>query len=278
MTIEEMKARKKELGLSNREIAEQSGVPLGTVQKIFGGKTTAPRHETIMSLNRVFIPDYQKPINNSSNIIPHPDEDGRSNGETRDSGKKQGAYTIEDWDNLPEDVQAELIEGKLYFLSTPMVVHQELVISLSSEFKAFVQSNQGKCRIVPAPVGVRLFLDDHTMVEPDISVICNRDHISPKRINGAPDLVVEILSPSNRKYDMVKKLELYERAGVKEYWIVDPEKRRVMVYLFNDADVVHIYTFDDKIPVGIWDGRCVIDFAKISEEISYLYDGNGNLK
>lgn len=276
MTIDEMKARKRELGLSNRELSEQTGVPLGTVQKIFGGKTVSPRHETILRLEKVL---QKRPENfygsyyDSKRLFSL-----RENAAYNIPEKKQGEYTVRDWENLPDDVQAELIDGTIYCMAAPLLIHQELVSILTVDFGMYIRSHHGGCRVLPSPAACRLFRDDKTIVEPDVLVVCRRDQITRRWLDGAPDLAVEILSPSSRKHDLVRKLELYEKAGVREYWIVDPQKRRIIVYNFEDPDIMHIYTFQDKIPVGIWDGKCVIDFAEISKEISYLYDENGKLK
>ena len=108
------------------------------------------------------------------------------------------------------------------------------------------------------------------MVQPDLLVICGPYDLGAKRFEGAPDLVLEILSPSTRSKDMLLKLYKYQNAGVKEYWIVDPDSRRVLVYDFDHSDVPAIYPFSAQIPILISDGKCQIDFAEISEAIDEL--------
>ena len=121
-----------------------------------------------------------------------------------------------------------------------------------------------------APSNVQLDCDDKTMVQPDFFVICDRDKIIGPRVVGAPDLVIEILSPSNWFHDVVRKLKKYRNAGVKEYWIVMPESKKVMVYFFeNSADPIE-YSFNDTIPVNIWDGKCKVNFKTIYNKISFL--------
>ena len=100
-------------------------------------------------------------------------------------------------------------------------------------------------------------LDDQNVVQPDVFVVCDRDKIDSKRINGAPDLVIEIMS-SNRYIDLFRKLDLYSRLGVREYWIVDPRDRKIIVYFFEQTDYPQIFTFDDSIPVGIFGGELSI--------------------
>lgn len=112
------------------------------------------------------------------------------------------------------------------------------------------------------------------MVVPDISVVCENDRFTEQYLDGAPDLVVEVLSPSTRKKDMTLKLGKYAAAGVREYWIIDPKKETVIVYEFSredEADTqIHFYTFENQIPVGIWNGECVVDFVEIKSCLNEL--------
>ena len=123
-----------------------------------------------------------------------------------------------------------------------------------------------------APVDVQLNCDNRTMVEPDVIVVCNRDKIIRRCVYGAPDFIVEVLSPSTKKKDLTIKLNKYTEAGVKEYWLVDPDAKRVMVYRFEEDVVLNIYGFDSKVPVGIFDGKCEIDFAELYKQIAFLYE------
>lgn len=107
--------------------------------------------------------------------------------------------------------------------------------------------------------------DDKTMVQPDILVVCDENKINKEGIFGAPDLVVEVLSPSTRKKDMSVKLAKYMGAGVREYWIVDPDAKRVIVYDWEREEILNIYGFGDKVPVGIFDGKCEVEFLDIVE-------------
>ena len=119
---------------------------------------------------------------------------------------------------------------------------------------------------------VQLDCDDRTMVQPDVLVVCDRDKIIKRCIYGAPDFVVEILSPSTKRKDGIIKLSKYISAGVREYWIVDPDKKQVVVYDFQKEDYPVIYGFGGEIPVGIFDGECRIDFAEIYEYMLFLYE------
>ena len=107
-------------------------------------------------------------------------------------------------------------------------------------------------------------LSNNTVVVPDVAVICDRSKLSEKRCSGTPDLIVEIVS-TNRKDDYIKKLKYYEKAGVKEYWIVDPKYKIVTVYQFSSEDSPNIYRFEESVPVGIWENKlevCINDFLE----------------
>lgn len=260
MTLSEMKERKKELGYSYEQIADMSGVPLSTVQKVFSGATQSPRYDTLLAIETV-LEDYS---------VTRVSEAAISYGCR--PVKKQGEYTVEDYYNWPEDERIELIDGVIYHVSMPSIRHQRIVGEIDFTFKSFVKKKKGKCEIFGAGIDVRLDCDDKTMVVPDISVICEKDKFTEQYLDGAPDLVVEVLSPSTRKKDMTLKLSKYAEAGVREYWIIDPKKEAVIVYEFSredEADTqIHFYTFNNQIPVGIWNGECVVDFAEIKAYLS----------
>lgn len=181
--------------------------------------------------------------------------------------KRQGEYTLEDYYALPDDIRAELIDGELIFLEAPSSIHQELIGELFFEIKLYIRTNNGPCKILPSPLDVQLDCDNRTMLQPDISVICHRDRIVKKGVYGAPDLCIEIVSPSSRKRDYEKKRMKYQNAGVREYWIVDPKTESVLCYFFEESNESHSYTFDDKIPVRIYDSNLVINFAEIKERL-----------
>lgn len=185
--------------------------------------------------------------------------------------KRQGEYTLEDYYALPDDVRAELIDGVIFIMEAPTSPHQILTIEICHQLRNYIDSEGGNCIVLAAPVDVQLDCDDKTMVEPDVLVLCDRDKMTRKNIQGAPDLVMEVLSPSTKKKDMFLKLNKYQNAGVKEYWIIDPDQKRVIVYDFAHDDYPALYSFDDSVPVGLYDGRCCIDFKKIYEYMSFLY-------
>lgn len=171
-------------------------------------------------------------------------------------------YTIEDIYNLPEGQRAELIDGKLYMMSAPTATHQRLVMALSNSIFNYIQNNTGDCEVFPSPFAVFLNDDRDIYVEPDISVICDRNKITEEGCKGAPDWIIEIVSFSSRPMDYNKKLFKYRTAGVREYWIVDPMKQQIMVYNF-EYDTFDEYTFSDKVKAGIYKDF-EIDFSGIN--------------
>ncbi len=166
---------------------------------------------------------------------------------------KSNNYTIEDIYALPDGQRAELIDGQIYDMAPPSYLHQKLVMELSATIRDYIKSHGGSCEILPAPFAVFLNQDDHNYVEPDISVICDPNRINDRGYNGAPDFIIEIVSPSSQRMDYLTKLFKYRTAGVREYWIVNPMKESVQTYLFGDIEDFNQYSFDDEIPVGIYD-------------------------
>ena len=164
----------------------------------------------------------------------------------------KSAYTAEDYWGLPEGVRAELIDGELWDLASPSRKHQEIVLKVSSAIDSHISSHDGSCKVYPAPFAVNLFDDDSTFVEPDISVICDASKLSDRGCEGAPDMVVEVVSPSNPEMDYVSKLNLYREAGVREYWICDPQRERTLAYSFGSEAVMALYAFDEPVPSSIF--------------------------
>lgn len=167
--------------------------------------------------------------------------------------KKEEKYTIDDIEALLEGERAELINGKIYYMSTPSRTHQRIVNFFSWAIESYIRSNNGQCEVDPAPFAVYLNKDKTNYVEPDISVICDPSKLDEKGCHGAPDWIIEVVSPSSSTMDCFIKLYKYSEAGVREYWIVDPAKKEVTVYKTEKKEMEN-YTFDDEIPVGIYEG------------------------
>lgn len=186
--------------------------------------------------------------------------------------KKQGEYTVEDYYALPDTCRVELIDGVIYNMAAPTNVHQILVFRIAAQLDAWIERRKGDCMVMISPMNVQLDREDKTVLQPDVYVVCNRDKMMENVLYGEPDLVVEVLSPSSSKKDRVIKYNKYRYAGVREYWIVDPKMQRIIVYDFEQAADPAIYTFEDKVPVHIFDGEAAIDFADIYRRVKFLYD------
>lgn len=282
MTIQEMKERKKELGYSNAMIAKLSGIPLGTVQKIFSGATSAPRYDTLRALEAVLKFGSASGATKTSDT---PGTPGTFNAQIAAAGasticetalaytcRQQGEYTLEDYYNLPEDKRFELIDGVIYDMTAPSSMHQLIAGFFYNQFFNHITANKGGCLPMISPLDVQLDCDDRTMVQPDVIIVCDRSKVINRCVYGAPDFVLEVLSKSTRRKDMIIKLNKYMDAGVREYWMIDPEKQSVMIYDFANDNFRHITGFAETVPVAVLDHQCQIDLAALLDYIGFLYE------
>lgn len=185
--------------------------------------------------------------------------------------KRQGEYTLEDYYAIPDERRVELIDGVIYDMAAPTSVHQILSGKIFNKLDAHVSKKKGTCIPIISPIDVQLDCNDKTMVQPDVVVICDRSKVIMRCIYGAPDFVLEVLSPSTSKKDSTIKLRKYKAAGVQEYWMVDPDKKKVVVYDWSKSEIPTVYGFDVKVPVGIFRGECEVDFVEIYQQIEFLY-------
>ena len=171
-------------------------------------------------------------------------------------------YTIHDIYALPEGTRAELIDGQIYYMAPPTRRHQEIVGSLYRKIADYIDAKGGTCKSYTSPFAVFLNNDEKNYVEPDISVICDKNKLTDKGCNGAPDWIIEIASPGSRRMDYFTKLFKYRTAGVREYWLVDPDKSRILVYNFETEDTLE-YSFSDSVKAGIYSDFS-IDFNQLN--------------
>ena len=172
--------------------------------------------------------------------------------------------TLDQYEALPEDIRAEVFDGKIFYMAGPSQNHQTISMELSTTINTYIKKNNGSCRVFHAPFDVKLSDNPLTIVQPDIMVVCDKNKLDRKRCNGAPDFIIEIVSSGNAADDYIRKLYYYKNYGVREYWIVDPRRMAVTVNYFEE-DILNIpYTFDSTIKVNIYDDL-YINFSDISK-------------
>ncbi|PLR75752.1 Uma2 family endonuclease [Bacillus sp. V3-13] len=186
--------------------------------------------------------------------------------------REQGNLTYADYLALDDNVRYEVIDGRVYNMSpAPTTKHQAVQRELLTEFNIYLRGKQ--CSVFGSPIDVCFADEDNDIkkikewVEPDLVVVCDKNKIQEKRIVGVPDLIIEILSNSTAKKDKIIKFNRYQRAGVKEYWIVDPSNENIDVYLLENGTFKHsgIYFRDDRIPVYLFE-EFSIDLTNIFRE------------
>ncbi len=190
-------------------------------------------------------------------------EGGKSSASTdTERMQEDRVYTIQDIEALPEGERAELIDGKIYRMASPTLTHQDVLSWLNMRIRMYIMEKKGICKVLPAPFAVYIKNDEHNYVEPDVSVICDPNKLDEKGCHGAPDWVIEIVSSSSKAMDYIRKCSLYEKAGVREYWIVDPKEKTITVYDFEKG-TSRQYAFSDQVKAGIYEDL-FIDFAEIA--------------
>ena len=251
------------LGMSQRELEKKSGVRQSEISKIERGEGN-PSLKTIEKIMTA--------INHEINYVPK-NSKRKSVSDclpTNESvakyiNKCQGNYTISDIEQLPENISIELIEGIIYDMSVPTLKHQMIVNYITHSFNEFIHAKNGTCIALSGPTGVWFENDDTDLLIPDMLVVCDRSKLKAKGIVGAPDFVLEVMSPSTRHRDLVEKFKIYAEKGVREYWIIDPTNRKLIVHHFEKTDIPEIYGFNNNACVGIYNGELNIDLVEIDK-------------
>jgi len=161
-------------------------------------------------------------------------------------------YTYADYLTWKGPERYQLINGEVYQMASPTVIHQAILMELSTQFNNWLKGKP--CKVFAAPLDVRLFpkkdKSDKTVVQPDLLVVCDKDKIAKNSINGAPDLIIEIVSPSNTHSELFLKFQYYLKAGVREYWVIDPEMKKVQVHLYEDSRYISTI-FEDNASISV---------------------------
>lgn len=289
MTIEEMNRIRLETGVTYQRISLDSGVPISTVAKVLGGSTKNPRMETVDALERT-LRGYQKMYASEKDAdrnaqFTYPSDTTHFTGLRESSwqfghtaARDRRVFTTADRDTLPEDRRTELIDGVLYDMAAPSLVHQSLIKQIARQIDDCIETHQADCELFFSPADVIIDRDIYTAVQPDLFIVCEREQLTKENVQGAPAFVLEVVSPASRRMDFSVKQTKYLEAGVKEYWIIDPDKKRITVLNFmamrgetEDGNETEVYSFDDTIPVIISESKCRIDMRKISAHLSRIF-------
>ena len=280
MNLEQLKYFKEKNGYTFAQLADLSGVPQGTIQKIFNGETRTPRNKTLRALEMVMrdgagdtAPEdkaglKEEPLGytygrefDSSDLVCEPSTVYKA---------KPGGYTLDDYYAIPDNRRVELIDGVIYDMAAPSMIHQYIITKIVVALDGWISLKNGDCIVLPSPLDVQIDCDDRSMLEPDLVVVCDPAKRTRRCIMGAPDLVVEILSPSSTRMDTKIKLAKYVTAGVREYWLIDPDRERVCVYWTPEEDIATVYGPQDDIPVGIFGGEFCVPMSRIFEQVRLM--------
>ena len=171
--------------------------------------------------------------------------------------EEKHSYTYADYLEWEGPERYQLINGEVFQMASPSVAHQALQRELLIEFGNWLREKS--CQVFAAPLDVRLFPkkdnSDNTVVQPDLLVVCDKDKLGKGSVNGAPDLVIEIVSPSNTHSELFLKFQYYLKAGVREYWIIDPDGKKVQVHIYENGHYAStIYEDGARIPVTVLPG------------------------
>lgn len=257
--------------LTQKDMEEKTGISQSDISRYERGEAN-PSLDTLdrvaNSIGRKVVVDFIA-LPEVKNIDPKEFEGAEEIIDYLPKWKKQGQFTIKDIEKLPDEYNIELIKGVIRLMGQPNMKHQLTAMYISGSIWNYIKKNKGKCKVMQAPA---LTFDNKntsdTYLVPDVAVVCNKENINKNGIINKADFIIEIVSPGlkNKIHDYKTKLNIYLSAGVREYWIVDPEKKRVTSYTESDGYMPTIYGFDSVIPVGIYDGKLEIDMKDLDLE------------
>ncbi len=167
------------------------------------------------------------------------------------------------YEALPEDIRVEVFDGVIYNMTSPSQMHQSILLELSTLLNTYIKRKRGDCKVFIAPFDVLLSDNPLTIVQPDIMIVCDKNKLDEKRCNGAPDFIIEIVSPNNPSDDYIRKLYYYKNTGIREYWIIDLRRKTVTINYFEKNLLNIQYSFESTIKVNIYDDL-YINFSDIA--------------
>lgn len=299
MDVTELKERKKRLKLTSASLADLAGLPVSTVSKIMTGETKNPSYITVEKLDRALsheemmhrIKAYREALfqymkehpenpvdqrefekkyrrdNHLSNVpLPFAVPEGTKDTYGNLALRSHERVTTEILHEIGEDKMIELLDGHLIFNEAPSLSHQMLVQMLGKKIDGFIEEDHGKCRMFNVGVNVYPDEDEETLLIPDIAVLCDDARLFEGGIMGAPDWIIEVVSESTRHRDYNEKMHKYMCSGTREYWIIDPAGERVTTYISGEPMMASIYSFEDVIPVRIYEGALEIRMKEMTKD------------
>lgn len=252
------------LGLTQKELEKKTGIHQADISKIERGIAN-PSVETLERIAAAM----DCTISHDFIIRSNEDEGEYVRGNLARNlsvWRKQGEYTVDDIMALPEGVRAELVDGVIYDMAPPLIVHQRILFHIAYEIERYIRDNKGACEVLISPVGVLLSEEDNkNYFEPDMVIVCDPEKIKERFIVNGPDFVLEVTSESTSSRDYTIKKEKYKGIGVREYWIVDTKRKRLIVYLADtEYNTPEIHTFDETVGIHIYDDKVKIDLQQLS--------------
>ena len=293
MNVSDLKKRKKALKLTTKELAYMAELPVSTVSKIMTGETKNPSYLTVDILDKTLLREEAERRTRAylnameTYIAEHPDEEFEpedfekqyradhnlddapipyavpKDSDYPQSGnlaydRDNGLMNIDEYCKLGESRNYELLDGHLIVNENPKVRHNRVVQKVWLSIYRYIEEHGGPCEAFMPSINTRFAGDDMTCLGPDIVVVCDPDNVDDFGTIDAPDWIIEVTSKSTRGRDYNEKRRKYMECGVREYWIIDIQKDKVVVYLKEEPEVAHAYSFDDRIPVSIYNGEHVI--------------------
>ena len=248
MTVEEMRAEIDRRAYTFKQLEQYTAIPAATIRRLIIGQTKRPRMDVLLSLSAVL-----RPSSKDATI------------------KRQENYNLEDYQTFTKDNRMEMIDGVMYDMAGPDERHQFVLGAIFHSLCGQLHDHGNVCLPFMAPLDVQLDKNDRTIVQPDIFLAGDSSRFKEGRYQGAPELVVEIISGVTMQKDFQIKYRKYKRAGVKEYWIVDIRRRQVITWVFEDESVSGIYSFDEAVPVMAYKGAFTVDFPRIWKEMDAYF-------